>query len=130
VEALLQKAGHTDLPVVISDGNTYLQMTYYASPKSKKRVFFLQDGQKAVQYSGTDSVDKAYELLPSYLPLQVEPLSEFVAAHRTFLFEVEDQGGFNWLPGYLQAEASSVQLVGADGTRKMYLITMRENSTP
>jgi hypothetical protein len=130
VEALAQKAGHTDLPVVISDGNTYLQITYYGSPESKKRFFFLQDGQKAVQYSGTDSVDKAYQLLPSYLPLQVEPLSEFVAAHRTFLFEVEDQGGFNWLPGYLQAEASSVQLLGADGTRKMYLITMKENSTP
>jgi mannosyltransferase len=130
VEALVQKAGHTDLPVVISDGNTYLQMAYYASPESKKRFFFLQDGQKAVQYSGTDSVDIAFRLLPSYAPLQVKRLSEFVAAHRTFLSEVEDQGGFNWLPGYLQAEASSIQLAGADGTRKIYLITMKENFTP
>jgi hypothetical protein len=130
VEALVQKAGHTDLPVVISDGNTYLQMAYYASPESNKRFFFLEDGQKAVQYSGTDSLNKGVQILQSYVPLQVEPLSEFVAAHRTFLFEVEDQGGFNWLPGYLQAEASSIQLAGADGTRKIYLITVKENSTP
>lgn len=125
VEALMQKAGHQDLPVVISDGNIFLQMGYYASPESRKRFFFLQDEQKAVQYVGTDSVDKGIQILQSYVPLQVEPLSEFVADHRTFLFEVEDQGGFNWLPGYLQAEASSVQLMGADGVRKMYLITVR-----
>jgi hypothetical protein len=126
VEALVQKAGLTDLPVVISDGNTYLQMAYYASPDSKKKFFFLEDEQKAVQYAGADSVDKGVQVLQSYVPLQVEPLSEFIAAHRTFLFEVEDNPtlGLTWLPGYLQAEASSVQLVGADGTRKIYLITM------
>ena len=132
VEALVQKAGHTDLPVVISDGTTYLQMAYYASPESKKRFVFLQDGQKAVQYSGTDSVDKGVDILQSYAPLQVEPLSQFIAAHRTFLFEVENNPalGLAWHPGYLQAEASSMQLIGADGTRKIYLITMKENSTP
>ena len=132
VEALMQKSGHTDLPVVISDGSTYLQMAYYASPGSKKRVFFLVDEQKAVEFSGSDIVDKGVHNLQSYMPLQVEPLSEFITAHRTFLFEVEDNPalGLSWLPGYLQAEASSVQLIGADGTRKIYLITMNENSTP
>jgi hypothetical protein len=129
VEALLQKAGHPDLPVVISDGNTYLQTAYYASPESRKRIFFLEDEQKAVQYAGTDSVDKGMQIFQIYVHLQAGPLSEFVAVHRTFLFEVEDQGGFNWLPGYLQAEAASIQLMGADGTRKIYLITMKENSS-
>ena len=59
-------------------------------------------------------------------------LSQFIAAHRTFLFEVENNPalGLAWHPGYLQAEASSMRLIGADGTRKIYLITMKENSTP
>ena len=129
-ETLLQKAGHPDLPVVVSDGTTYLQLAYYASPEWKKRFVFLEDAQKAVQYAGTDTVDKNLWVLQSYMPLKIDPLNDFVAANTKFLLYVDDRGGFNWLPGYFQEAASSVQVIRLEGSRKIYLVTMRDNLHP
>ncbi len=127
VEALIQKAGHPDLPVVVSDGITYLQLAYYASPEWKKRFVFLEDVDKAVKYSGTDSIDKNLVVLRPYMPIQVDALSEFVATHGTFLFYVEDPGaGFDWLPSYFPVEASSMQALVVEANRKVYLVTMKE----
>jgi hypothetical protein len=128
VEALMQKAGHTDLPVVVSDGITYLQLAYYASPEWKKRFVFLEDSSKAVQYMGTDSIDKNLVVLRRYMPMQVDSLPEFVAAHPTFLLYVEDPGaGFDWLPNYFSGEASSVQALLMEGIRRVYLVKMKED---
>ncbi len=129
VEALLKKAGHPDLPCVVSDGLIYVQLAYYASPEVQRRLLYLEDEQKAVQFLGTDTVDRNFPVLKLYMPVQVAPYSEFVATHRTFLLYVMDAEGFNWLPGYLQTEASSVQVLGTAGAGKMYLITMKENPT-
>jgi len=129
VEALMQKAGHPDLPVVVSDGITYLQLAYYASPEWKKRFVFLEDSDKAVQYIGTDSIDKNLVVLRRYMPMQVDSLPEFVAAHPTFLLYEENPGaGFNWLPSYFSGEASSVQALLMEGIRRVYLVKMKEDS--
>jgi len=130
VEALIQKAGHPDLPVVVSDGVTYLQLAYYAPPEWKKRFVFLEDSEKAVKYSGTDSIDKNLVILRPYMPIQVDALLEFVAAHPAFLLYVEDPGaGFDWLPGYFSEVASSVQVVVVEANRKVYLVTMKAEAS-
>jgi len=126
VEALIQKAGHPDLPVVFSDGVPYMQLTYYAAPEWKKRFVILEDPAKALKYSKTDNVDKGFEILRSYAPLHAYPLSEFVAAHPAFLFYLEDPGtGFDWLRIYFPEEASSMQALVVEGNRRVYLVKMR-----
>ena len=126
VEAVIQKAGHPDLPVVFSDGVPYMQLTHYAAPEWKKRFVILEDPGKALKYGKTDNVDKGFEILRSYVPLQAYPLSEFVASHPAFLFYVEDPGtGFDWLRNYFPEEASSMQTLVAEGNRKIYLVNMR-----
>jgi hypothetical protein len=126
VEALIQRAGHPDLPVVFSDGTAYLQIAYYAAPEWKKRFVFLADPEKAVQYAGTDNVDKDLMILRRLMPIQVEDLSEYVTAHPIFLLYVEDPGsGLDWLRNYFPEQASSMQALVAEGNRKVYLVTMK-----
>lgn len=125
-EAAIQKAGHPDLPVVVSDGVAYLQLAYYATPEWKKRLVFLQDPEKALKYSGRDSLDKLLANLCPYAPIQVDALSEYVAAHPTFLLYVEEPGtGQGWLQTYFPEQASSVQSLVVEENRKVYLVTMR-----
>ncbi len=126
VEALIQKAGHPDLPVVFSDGVPYMQLIYYAAPEWKKRFAILEDPGKALKYEKTDNVDKGFEILRPYASLQSYPLSEFVAAHPEFLFYVQDPGtGYDWLRIYFPEEASSMQPLVAQDSQKVYLVKMR-----
>jgi hypothetical protein len=126
VEAVIQKAGHPDLPVVVSDGNAYLQLNYYAEPEWQKRFVFVADAEKAAKYTGKDTLDKNLLVLRDYTPIQVATLSEFVPAHPTFLLYVEDPGsGLDWLRNYFPEQASSVQALVAEGNRKVYLVTMK-----
>jgi len=83
-----------------------------------------------VKYSGTDSIDKNLVILRPYMPIQVDALLEFVAAHPAFLLYVEDPGaGFDWLPGYFSEVASSVQVVVVEANRKVYLVTMKAEAS-
>jgi hypothetical protein len=127
VEAFVQKAGYSNLPVVISDGLVYLQVAHYGSPEWKNRFVYLLDEQKAVQYLGTDSVDKNLVVLRQYMPLETEEFSEFGRAHNEFLLYVEDpRQGFDWLPEYLPTATSSMRVLGSDPSRKLYLVTMKK----
>jgi|HubBroStandDraft_2_1064218.scaffolds.fasta_scaffold02490_4 hypothetical protein len=127
VESFVQKANESDLPVVISDGLLYLQLAHYASPEWKKRFVYLLDEQKAVQYMGTDSIDKNLVVLRQYMPLETEEFSEFGRAHNEFLLYVEDpRQGFDWLPEYLPTATSSMRVLESDPSRKLYLVTMEK----
>jgi hypothetical protein len=59
------------LPLVISNGKTYLPMAYYRNGQQLSRVVALVDPVRAVRYDGTDSVDLALPILAQYLPLDV-----------------------------------------------------------
>lgn len=126
VEEFVEKGGHPELPVAVSDGLTYLQFAYYASPRSANRFVFLEDEQKAVQYLGTDSVDKNLVALRGLMPLHVNDFSKYMASHPVFLLYAEDPGaGFDWQPYYLSREAASMQTVAMEGSRRLYLVTMK-----
>jgi hypothetical protein len=126
VESFVQKANESDLPVVISDGLLYLQLAHYASPEWKKRFVYLLDESKAVQYLGTDSIDKNLVVLQQYMPLETQEFSQFARAHREFLLYTGDpKEGFNWLPEYLLAANSSMTVLESDPSQKLYLVTMR-----
>jgi hypothetical protein len=128
IEAFVEQAGYPELPVIVSSGHRYLQLSYYASPEWKYRFVFLEDEQKAVQYTATDSIDKNLVVLRRYTPLRMDEFSEFVSCHSRFLLYVEDPGiGFDWLPSYLPRVAASVQALVVEPTQKVYLVTMKEN---
>jgi mannosyltransferase len=130
IESVIAQSEHVDLPVVVSDALTYLQVAYYASPEWKRRFVYLEDQDKALQLLGTDTVDKNMVILRDYMSIRVFPLSEFMVEHHEFLLYVEEPGlGFDWLPRYLLESKVSVQLLKTESNRDVYLVTLKPNSS-
>lgn len=126
VEDFVSNAGYAGLPIVVSDGLTYVPLTYYASPLWAKKFIYLADEQKAVQYLGTDSAEKEIQVLRRYKSLEVSDFSEFTSTHHVFLVYAEDPNpGFDWLLPYLSSEAASLRMVAMQQNRRLYLVTMK-----
>lgn len=130
VEKFVQSSGYGDLPVVVSSGMAYTPIAHYASPAFFQQVFYLMDEEKELHYQGTDTFDRQVVLLRDYMPLQVRDFAGFTSAHRVFLIYGEEPGdGYNWLPQHLNHVASSVRSVMVEPSRKLYLVTMKEETS-
>ena len=129
VEQFIETAGHSELPVVVSDGLSYLSLNYYASPEWSKRFVFVGDADLAAKYLGTDSVDKNVLDLRPYLPIHASEFSEFVSTHSEFLLYSEDPGyGFGWLPYHLSRGPWSLRVYLKAPNRTLYLVTRTEGT--
>jgi len=127
LEALLESAGHRDLPVAIADGIHFLPLELYASPRWKDKLVYLVDPGKAVQYVGSDTVDRNFVPLRQYLPYNMPNFPEFARTHREFLMYVESgESGLDWLAQYLPTVSKSMQVVSADAERKLYLVKLKD----
>lgn len=120
-EKLADAAGHTDLPIVISDGEAYLPIAYYASPQWRGRIAAVVDPTNAVTYAGNDSVDRQLSALRRCFALQVYDFPAFASQHRSFLL-YSDGGDFDWWPRRLAAEKYVLQPLNADQTGKMFFV--------
>ena len=121
----IQSAGHTDLPVVISDFLLYSQFVYYSEPSWTNRLVYLADEQRELRYARTDSSSKNITSFGKLFPLQVRNYSQFTAAHAEFLFYSE--GGDWYVPAFL-ADGFSLQLI-ANYPGQLYLVRVKESST-
>jgi len=125
VESLIESAGHPDLPVLTSDAIDYLQLEHYVSPEWKKRLFAGDDPAAAVVYAGTDTSDMQLLILRLFEPLQVPDFNVFVSSHPEFLLYSADGGQSDWWPARLIREGYSLQVLGVDGERRVYLVSSK-----
>lgn len=124
VEQFIETAGHSELPVVVSDGLSYLSLNYYASPEWSKRFVFVGDADLAAKYLATDSVDKNVMDLRPYLPIHASEFSEFMSTHSEFFLYTEDPGyGFGWLPYHLSRGPWSLRVYLKEPNRTLYIVT-------
>jgi Dolichyl-phosphate-mannose-protein mannosyltransferase len=73
-------------PVVIPDGQLFLQMWQYAPERLKRRLVFLADMASALKYSGFDTIDGGVQALPASAPsLTVAAYPEFAKPGREFV---------------------------------------------
>ena len=128
VERMVSSAGHPNLPVVISDGDDYLPFVYYASPEFEKRLVDVVDPPEAIAYIGNDTVERSLLRLRLYYPLQVYEVRPFASSHANFL--LYSNGSANdWWPRRLANDGCSLEVLAAEGGRKVYLVT-RKGSSP
>jgi hypothetical protein len=125
LEQFLKKEGYEDLPVVVAQEMLYLPLVYYSPQRFANRMVYLADEKKELQYEGTDTVAKLMLGLREFIPLQVKDYTEFITTHREFLI-YSDSGPGWWLVD-ITHEASSVQLLRMEPSRRLYLVKMREN---
>ncbi len=135
VEPFVAKAGHDDLPVVISDAGDFMQLAHYASPDWAKRFVAIVDPQLAVSYIGTDNADKELLILASYSQLRVYDFKAFVAEHPNFLLYSSEAGmGNDWWPRSLPKEGFTLRPVAVkpksegDFYHRVFLVTRPTNA--
>ena len=130
-EQFVASAGHPDVPVVISNGLTFLPLVYNASPSWKRRFVYVDDPEKELRYRGTDNVDKVVRSLRGYFPVEIIDYSQFISAHPTFLLYRDDpSSGFEWLPPYLAREGACMQVAALNENGIVYLVTMKDANVP
>jgi hypothetical protein len=122
VERLVKSAGHEDLPVVVSDPNTYLQLAYYASPDANRRMVYVADPASALAYLGSGNGDQCMLALRPYLAVHVEQFANFVGIHREFLIYVDGSDIWGWVQTRMLHDGYALDVVAIDHERRVYLV--------
>jgi hypothetical protein len=125
MEKFIQSGEHRDLTVVFAQDMQYLQVVYYCSASLTRRLVYLADEGRQLNYQGTDNTVKIYLGLRGFFPVQVADYTEFTTTHREFLLYT--QGG-DWTVVNLCREAASVEVLKMDGTQWLMLVKMKETS--
>jgi len=115
---------YADLPIVVSDVGVYVEFWHYAPPELLRRVVTLPDPENAVNYSGTDTVDKLVIALKSCEPIAVEDLAHFEAEHQTFLL-YSNGSRIDWLPARLAHDGNQLRLLDRQLGGSAYLVELK-----
>lgn len=130
VEALAASAGHSALPVVVSNAHDYLQLAYYAPPEWNQRFISLVDPPEAVIYSGSDSADKELQAMREFAPLRVYDFDKFAVDHHSFLLYSSIAGaGLDWWGSKLFRDGYSFKMVAQkDFYHRIFLVTKKDTA--
>jgi Dolichyl-phosphate-mannose-protein mannosyltransferase len=122
-ERVLWNADHGDVPIVVPDGMVLLPLIHYVSPSVSSRFVYIPQEHSADEKNWSDTVDKIFQGLKDYVPMQITNYSPFTSKYHTFLVYIEEKDPVeSWLTVRLRQEGWSVHTVASDGYRKVYLV--------
>ena len=123
IERLVKAAGHEDLPVVVSDGLEFLPWFIMEARTGRAGWFALWiRGSPSYSPGRTVSTSSCLSCL-TLAPIHVDELGGFAAQHPAFLVYSTGNGDpYDWWPARLLRDGYSLNVVGTDGSRKIYLV--------
>ena len=106
---------------MVSDGLEFLPLVHYGAVWQSRFVCLVDPGQSLVYPGG--QCDRQLLVLLTLAPIHVDELREFAAEHPTFLVFSDEVTAtkYDWWPARLSGWYS-LDLVAADGSRKVYLV--------
>jgi hypothetical protein len=107
VASLKERQARTDLPFVFSNPISYLQMTQYAPPDVRKRMTYLVDPEKSMQYLGYNTCDKAMSVLKEWVAPETDDYDSFRSSHSRFIM----LGNEFWLPSALLDDKATLRMM-------------------
>jgi hypothetical protein len=110
----------TSIPVVIGSPLGYLEAVEYAPPELRDRLVQVVDADIATRLVGSDTPEKTNRLLAQFIPLRVEDLALFQAAHQKFI--LYSGGPFDWCTPYLVERRYHLRLLSQDGRNSLYIV--------
>ena len=108
------------IPVVIGSGVAYLKANEILPPDVRGRLVEVVDHNQAVRLSGTDTVDRANEILAQFVPLSVKPVGAFEAAQRRFI--LFSGGPSDWFTPYLTERHRRLTHLAESSGWRMYIV--------
>ena len=101
-----------DAPLVIADGQTFLQLDHYLDTASAARLVFLTDHDSAMRYMGSDCYDGVLRIVRPWFPIRgaLIPYDEFIARRKPFLVYGKINPWHSWIWRRLEVEGISWQV--------------------
>jgi hypothetical protein len=107
------------MPIVIGSPLDYLEAVEYAPRDVRDRLVEVVDEKTATRLVGTDTPDRTNRQLAQFVPLQVEDLAAFEAAHQNFL--VRSDGVDDWVTLYHIDRKYTLRLLSRNGDNSLYI---------
>jgi hypothetical protein len=122
---LLERVLHDEIPVAVT-GVGYLEAWYYTPVPLRTHLVYLTDREAALQFVGSDTLERDYQALRRWSPIAVIDYREFLATHPAF--RVYSAGEFAWLPEKLRSDGATVTRIGTDGDASLYAVSLSGRS--
>jgi hypothetical protein len=117
----------TDLPLVIAAPHQFFVQSHAAAGEHRGHFIYLADVPLALEYTGTDTVERGLLALKHYAPLDVQDYRSFAAAHERFLvYGFPDP--FGWVVQNLLRAGRSISVKGRNGDSLLYLVERSRSS--
>jgi hypothetical protein len=112
-------------PVVIPDGQLFLQMWQYAPDRLKPRLIYVADDAAAVKYMGYDTIEGGVRVLRSWAPVNVVEWSEFARGTHEFLaYQSSLRPG--WVLARVVEEGATVEVRKTALLRELVKVRLRD----
>jgi hypothetical protein len=112
-------------PVVIADGQLYVQMWHYAPERLKARLVFLADDASAVKYMGFETIDGGIRALIPWAPVQVREYAEFATPGKEFLV-YQNSLRPGWVLSRVVADGAGVAIRKVTTFRELVSVRLRD----
>jgi len=120
MKKVIEDAGRTTSPIVVSDCLLQAQFVYYFEPKLTDRMVYLLDPERELRVTKADTSSRTQLLFSKFFPLKVANFSAFTSNHEEFLFY---RGALDWNTRVFLENGYSMELLGAqEGYGAVYLV--------
>lgn len=121
---LIQSAGHSELPVVVSEGHDYLELNHYAPRAVGQRLVFVAAPDAAIAHNRTDTNDRNLLILRDFAPLRVIEYAKLRDARIEFLLYSDPtlENDPDWFVAWLSTEGWSLHELKSDGHATVFLV--------
>jgi hypothetical protein len=117
-----QSAGR--IPVIIAAPYLFFELSHYTAGRRATELTYLADVPLALEYTGTDTVERGLLELKRWAPLDVEDFHHFCASHGEFLiYGFPDLDHFGWLTQELIREGRRLVVTARNGDQLLFLVT-------
>jgi dolichyl-phosphate-mannose-protein mannosyltransferase len=128
-QEFLRLNSQDNLPIVVSDLHTFMELAYHAPRDLASRVFYLADPQASLRYLGHTSVDQGILDLQPWFHVNIERYKPYVASHQRFLVYVSGRylnnatSNIHWLLSELATTNRPIRLRSRYEDGLLFLIT-------
>jgi hypothetical protein len=118
--AYLAKAQPASLPILIPDAGMFLELHHYGTPALANRLVYLADIAKAIQYSGSDTVDYGTIVIGPAAGARIDEMDSFFKSTPQFLIYGFPSGRWGWSVPELVERHVVLQVVATYDGRLMF----------
>ncbi|MEZ5401520.1 MAG: glycosyltransferase family 39 protein [Bryobacteraceae bacterium] len=117
-------------PLVVLDGQTFLEMDHRFEDARARQLVFLLDREAALRFMGTDCYDAPLRVVPKWFPVRgsaVEAASYLPGREHLLVYGLADEK-HHWLLARMREEGAAVRVLARGGGRQLVEVTRNQSA--